>query len=260
MDILKIRNHWAVKTFFMLCVMTLSYFLAQTIIGAIALAVRSHPFVMENAESVRIALSFLTYIIMIAVVFIGDRLIYGKKQLLNAEILGLKQPPKLRDIGLAVAGMPLYLIITVTLTLIVSMLYAGFDQDQAQGVSELGGQEPGVAMLIAMFLLIAIFVPFVEELLCRGYLFGRMKSIGAPVWAVVLVVSALFGVAHGQLNVAIDTFAISIIMCGTRYITGSIWASVLMHVIKNAVAFILLFVVKIDPTDLQGVTGMIIGG
>jgi membrane protease YdiL (CAAX protease family) len=63
-----------------------------------------------------------------------------------------------------------------------------------------------------------------------------------PAWLTTLVVSVLFGIAHGQWNVGIDVFALSVSMCVLRELTGSIWAGALVHIIKNLIAFIGVFV------------------
>jgi membrane protease YdiL (CAAX protease family) len=52
----------------------------------------------------------------------------------------------------------------------------------------------------------------------------------------------VFGAVHGQWNVAIDVFSLSLIMCGLREITGNIWAGALLHMLKNGLAFYILFI------------------
>jgi membrane protease YdiL (CAAX protease family) len=59
----------------------------------------------------------------------------------------------------------------------------------------------------------------------------------------------LFGVAHLQFGsgapllwvAALDTFTLSIVLCYLREKTGSVWAGVFLHAIKNAIAFVALF-------------------
>ena len=66
-----------------------------------------------------------------------------------------------------------------------------------------------------------------------------------PMWPAALIVSIIFGALHGQWNVAIDTFILSMVACYLREATGTIWPGVVIHMTKNAVAFVLLFVVMI---------------
>ena len=92
------------------------------------------------------------------------------------------------------------------------------------------------------FITLVVIAPVAEEVLFRGYLYGKLKKY-VPVWAAILITSALFGLIHGTWNVAVDTFALSIILCLLRESTGGIWASILLHMIKNGIAFYFLFIV-----------------
>ena len=59
----------------------------------------------------------------------------------------------------------------------------------------------------------------------------------------MLIVSILFGVLHGQWNVGVNVFALSLVLCGLREITGTIYAGMIVHILKNALAFYLLYLV-----------------
>ena len=61
----------------------------------------------------------------------------------------------------------------------------------------------------------------------------------------ILLVSLLFGIVHLQWNVGVNVFAMSIVMCLMREITGTIHAGILMHMLKNGIAFYLLFVLGV---------------
>jgi membrane protease YdiL (CAAX protease family) len=45
-----------------------------------------------------------------------------------------------------------------------------------------------------------------------------------------------------QWAVALDTMVLSLMLCTLREYTGAIWAGVLVHAIKNGLAFYLLFI------------------
>jgi membrane protease YdiL (CAAX protease family) len=77
--------------------------------------------------------------------------------------------------------------------------------------------------------------------LFRGYLLGKLRKY-VPLWAAILVTSLLFGFVHGAWNVGIDVFALSIVLCLLRVWTKTLWAPILLHMLKNAVAFYLLFI------------------
>ena len=95
---------------------------------------------------------------------------------------------------------------------------------------------------IFAFALFVIVAPFAEEAIMRGFLFGKLRQSKMPFWPAAIVVSLLFAVAHGQWNVGVDTFILSMVACWLREVTKTIWPGVVIHMIKNFVAFMVLFV------------------
>jgi membrane protease YdiL (CAAX protease family) len=113
-----------------------------------------------------------------------------------------------------------------------------FNINQAQKIGFMGLVKP--YEFILAFICVVILPSIVEELIFRGIMYGELRKISV-LWAVILV-SVLFGAAHGQLNVAITTFAMSLVMCFTREkLTDSIWAGMVLHFIKNAIGFVIIF-------------------
>ena len=101
---------------------------------------------------------------------------------------------------------------------------------------------------VLAFMTMVVLAPLAEEMLFRGYLYGKLRK-AAPIWVSILVASLAFGLAHLwvggtalQWAVTIDTFVLSLMLCALREYTGAIWAGVLLHAIKNGLAFYLLFV------------------
>ena len=101
------------------------------------------------------------------------------------------------------------------------------------------------------FLALVVIAPIAEEVLFRGYLYGKLRQY-VPIWASVIVTSLLFALVHLQWNVAIDVFVLSVILCLLREKTGSISSSIIVHMIKNAIAFYFLFVNQTFLTTLGG--------
>jgi membrane protease YdiL (CAAX protease family) len=162
-----------------------------------------------------------------------------RKYKTNRTELGLDRLPSWLDLGLAPAGFVIYMLVTVGITAIVSALIPGFDIDQVQDTG-FGNIAYRYEYILA-FVTLVVLAPLAEEVLFRGYLYGKLRRY-IPVWASVLLTSALFGLIHGQWNVGVDVFALSIVLCILREITGSIWAGVLLHMIKNGLAFYVLFI------------------
>lgn len=185
---------------------------------------------------VQTAIATLVYVITIAVV-IGIPYIF--RHTTNLVSLGLSRLPSWTDIGLAPVGFIVYsLVVTMAIGALLTWM-PNFPIDQAQdvGFSAFGSRLDN----ILAFVTLVILAPFAEELLFRGYLYGKLKN-RVPAVVAAIVTSLLFGLAHFQWNVAIDVFILSLILCALRSLTGSIWAGVLVHVIKNSLAYYLLFV------------------
>lgn len=153
--------------------------------------------------------------------------------------LGLTRWPSWADIGLAPLGFIIYFIASSLLVFIASSIFSGFDVSQVQ--------ETGFTRFsqsyeyILAFVTLIIVAPVAEELLFRGYLYGKLKK-HLPVWVSIFITSVVFGLVHMQWNVGLDVFALSIVLCSLREITGNIWSGMLLHMLKNSVAFFIIFI------------------
>lgn len=155
------------------------------------------------------------------------------------EELGLTRLVSWGDIGLAPLAFIAYGLLTTIVLSIVTATITGFPADQVQdtGFSAFGSR---LDNLLA-FATLVILAPIAEEVLFRGYLYGKLKRY-VPAIAAAIVTSLLFAVVHLQWNVGIDVFVLSLVLCGLRSLTGSIWAGILVHMIKNAIAYYILFI------------------
>lgn len=163
-----------------------------------------------------------------------------------AEELGLTNLPTWTDIGLAPVGYIAYIILALVFEQLLSLL-PWFNANEAQdvGFSFLASKPE----LIFAFLALVVVAPIAEEIIFRGYLYGKLREIIAmktsdkvSIIASILLVSLLFGIVHGQWNVGVNVFALSIILCVLREITGTIHAGILLHMLKNGIAFYLVYV------------------
>ena len=181
----------------------------------------------------------LTLVIVVAVTYAM------KAGRVSLRTLGLDRLPLWKDLALTVAGAVVY-VAFATLLLSIARTFPFFDAAQPQqlGSTALFGFERLVA-----FLALVVVIPIVEEVIFRGFLYGKLRESGMPFWPAAIAVSVLFGVAHGQVNVGIDVFCMSMVACYLREMTGSIWAGVLLHMVKNAVAFIAVYML------MQGAVG-----
>lgn len=162
-----------------------------------------------------------------------------RKRPTSLKVLGLDRLPSWTDIGLAPVGMIVYLLAYSGLLWLVLQLVPSFPVNQTQDV---GFEALGARLdnLLA-FATLVVIAPIAEETLFRGYLYGKLKN-HIPAIVAALATSLLFAVAHQQLNVGLDVFALSLVLCGLRSLTGSIWAGILLHMLKNGIAYYELFI------------------
>ena len=200
-------------------------------------------FMAVNETVLNTVVAAAAYIVALGVVIGGPWLL--KKQRTTKEDIGLQRLPTWAELGLAPAGLIVYFITSALVIYLVSLFFTGFDAGQAQDV----GFEQLVQRYEYMlaFITIVVIAPIAEEMLFRGYLYGKLKKY-SPRWIAIIVTSALFGFAHGQWNVAIDTFVLSVFLCLLRDLTGSLWPSIILHMLKNSIAYYFLF---INPTVIQ---------
>lgn len=153
--------------------------------------------------------------------------------------LGLKDLPTLVDVGLAPIAYFAYLALSFICTTVMTNLFPWFDANQTQDVGFgyfITSNERIIAMLALVFI-----APLAEEIIMRGWLYGKLRAkLKIPL--AILLTSLLFAVLHGQWNVGVGVFALSIVLCTLREITGTIWSGILLHMLSNGVAFYLLFI------------------
>ena len=156
--------------------------------------------------------------------------------------LGLRGLPTWLDLLLAPVGLVVVMIVAGILTTIMVAILPSVDWQQAQEVGFHGLYDFGEHLLA--FICLVIIAPVCEEIVFRGWLYGKIRSRLNMV-ASILIVSLLFGLIHRQWNLGLNTFVTSIVLCGLREMTGTIYSGILVHIIKNAVAFYLVYVMGI---------------
>ena len=156
----------------------------------------------------------------------------------NRTELGFKHLPTFIDLGLAPIGYIVHLVLATALTSLMR-LFTWFNADQVQdtGFSYfIAGGERFIAMLALVFV-----APIAEEILMRGWLYGKLRTkLKAPL--AILLVSLVFAALHGQWNVGVTVFSLSLVLCTLREITGTIWSGIILHMLSNGIAFYLLYI------------------
>lgn len=216
-----------------------SFFAAQMLVlgGMYVLSWVGVPLSEVNQTLLLTVVTAIVYAFMLAIVIGGPWLLF--KSMTTKQDIGVTRPMSWGDIGFAPVGFILYFVISALLAYAVGQLFPGIDLKQLQetGYDHVTQYYQYLLVLISLVLL----APIAEEVIFRGYLYGKLRKF-MPMWVAMLLTSMLFGLIHGQWNVAIDVFALSMVLCSLREITGNIWAGILLHMIKNGIAYYILFI------------------
>ena len=162
--------------------------------------------------------------------------------------IGLKKPSG-KNILYALPAYGVYFSLILTAFFFIQQFVPDVNVDQTQQVGFDNASGGGALTLV--FLSLVILPALTEEILVRGFLYGGLKN-KLPVISSALIASGLFGVAHLQLGsghgavwiAGVDTFILSLVLIWLREKTGNIWAGVVVHVAKNSIAFLSLFILK----------------
>lgn len=242
------RAHWGVALVVLFWTVA-GFGIAQVLVVGVGFALQSFGVALADTDrTVLTAVSALLVYGLTLLVLIGVPW-WTKKYRTSREDMGLTRLMSWTDIGLAPVGLVVYFFVSSVLVYVFSQLVPSIDLTQTQ---ETGFENIHLYyQYLLVFGVLVILAPVAEEMIFRGYLYGKLRK-ALPVWVAMLLTSIVFGLVHGQWNVAIDVFALSMVLCSLREITGNIWAGMLLHLLKNGVAFYILF---INPALLHTIGG-----
>lgn len=152
--------------------------------------------------------------------------------------LGFLRKPRWKDMSTALVAYVPYIVILLGAFQLLSHFLPEQILNQQQDIGFT--QTASLPDLLLVFVALVIITPLFEEMIYRGFVFkGLMRSFGFI--PALLVSSLIFALVHGQLNVMVDTFLLGLALGYVYHRTGQLWASISLHMIKNAIAFSLLF-------------------
>lgn len=184
--------------------------------------------------------------VLTAATLIGSLYLFVRLTNNDLSVLGLRRISAKKLVGSTALGAAVYFTAALAVGVIVGILWPDLlNQEQDIGFS----RSASGLQLVPIFISLVVLPPLAEELLCRGFLFGGLRSKLTFGYS-ALITSGLFAVAHLQFGgatplvwaAAIDTFILSIVLCWQRERTGSLWAPITLHGFKNALAFASIFI------------------
>lgn len=168
---------------------------------------------------------------------------------INWKDIGLIKNVGARDLLFSIIGFAVYFLMLIVGLFIASLVVPGINLNQEQ---QLGFSKTATGLdLVFIFASLVILPAFVEELITRGFLFSGLRKKLNFVFA-TLITSVMFAAAHLQWGseapllwvAAIDTFILSLVLCYLREKTKSLWPAIILHGIKNTVAYTFVFLIK----------------
>ncbi|HEX5798329.1 MAG TPA: CPBP family intramembrane glutamic endopeptidase [Candidatus Saccharimonadales bacterium] len=221
--------------------------LAGILVGLVLYAIGKTPEEITNLanDSVFVGFGYILLVEAFSLWFLWWFLKYRK---ISFKEIGLKKP-SVENILYALPAYAVYFVILfAAFTILKGLTSINTEQEQQVAFESVSGALP----LVLVFISLVILPALVEEIMIRGFLYsGLVKKYSKRISAVIA--SVIFAIAHLQLGsgepplwiAAVDTFILSMVLIYLRELTGSIWAGVVVHIIKNSFAFIGLFILRI---------------
>lgn len=200
-----------------------------------------------NGVGVQFVYVLVIEILTIAVIYLFTR---GYPQKAARRALGLIRPRR-PDVAYVIIGFGAYYILYFAV-LSITNVFLPIDTNQKQEIG-FDGASQNTLTLALTFISLVVLPPIVEEIVFRGFLFRGLRRFWSP-FAAALITSVLFALPHSLQsadgstlwNAAIDTFALSMVLCYLREKTGALWAGIGVHALKNLVAFLALFIFHVQ--------------
>jgi membrane protease YdiL (CAAX protease family) len=132
---------------------------------------------------------------------------------------------------------------------LVSLVLSGLPESWTNSYAEVSSSLDQTGALA--FLTTAIVAPVVEEVLFRGLIFTRLRSV-CPGWAAIVISAAVFGACHGEFIWFCYAFFLGVIFALLVEMTGSILPSMVMHLVFNTTNEVYAILLECVGTDGSG--------
>lgn len=228
---------------------TLSLFLLSQVIAVILISIYPATQNWTEAEANNwlknsVSAQFF-YVLVAEALLIGAIYYIVNKAKITWQRIGFVKP-RLRDLGYALITYGLYFLTYLVVVILVGIFLPSLNLDQEQQIGFEGAVR--TSELWMTFISLVILPPLAEELLFRGFVFSSFRAKYRLRYSVIFT-SILFGIAHLQFGsgapllwvAAIDTFILSCYLCLLREKTAGVTAPIILHGLKNFVAFMILF-------------------
>lgn len=232
------------KLFYYLCswVVVMAFGVVSAVIASFVLSG-----IGDVSEKYEIYAELASSLVFYGAIVVGSYLAVRtlEKEKFSRDFIKIKKLPRWKDLGYAFGVYFAYFTLTIIAAVILTAISGG--ANGIEEVDQLGGMKDAQGLSLALvFLMIVIIGPVAEEIMYRGYFLQGLLKNKIPVFWAIFTTSLMFGVAHLNIYVAIDTFVLALFMGYITIKSDTIWPAIFMHILKNLTAFCLLFFVGLD--------------
>ncbi len=223
-----------------LCTVFASQFVAVAILYALGIHVGGKQHLTPSAQLVLAGAGDLS----VALYLLATLPFLAKRSLAE---LGIRTP-KVREIGIGIAGALAMLLVTNPLSALMQSLTHATHPEAALALLK-GLHQPW--QLAAFVLLACVLAPITEELVFRAFIFNAVARYGG-FWAGAILSGLLFGLIH------VSSSALDILVFALPLALGGIvlafvyarstcyWSNVITHALFNSVSVIAIIVFHVD--------------
>lgn len=165
-----------------------------------------------------------------------------KRDLMLTGRYGLKTPVTAKNVKQVMAVIGITICLSIALNNIISMSPLVSVSEEYQNASDaFYGSTIWLELLGS-----ALITPFLEELLHRGVVYGRLRRM-MGLWPAVLVSALIFAGLHFNIVQFIYAFLLGVVFALFVEKTGHLYPAIIAHVVANGIA-----VIRTETGFLQG--------
>lgn len=161
-------------------------------------------------------------------------------------VIALTRLPTLTHAALVLVGMPALLALAAVVDALIQKYVPSLQQildslgvhlPGMEGTDEMIGRLVGQSPWALALFVVGVTPAICEEVFCRGFL-GWGLSHRYRSWAVVLIVSFLFGCLHADPRQGLGAMCLGAAMHGSYLASRSLWAPIFVHWANNSLAVV----------------------
>jgi membrane protease YdiL (CAAX protease family) len=133
-----------------------------------------------------------------------------------------------------VAFLAVFPVCIFALMFVLRMFYANQPPPEHPMIEALHGA--GTIERVLVVISVCVLAPLTEEVFFRGMVQSMLRHLLGNPWAAIAITAALFTVVHGTPAHWPSLLALAIVLGYNYERTGRLWASIMIHVLFNAVS------------------------